>query len=218
MEIVNFPTQYSQIGARGVCPHCSFKSYFKPVGTYQEQLPDNRGTNMASSAQCESCKKFVLVIGWHGVGQQSFNLQHVYPLGKPNDDVAQEVPTDIRSDFSEALRCKWINAYKACVVMCRRSIQASVIALGAPDDTLVKQIDTLFKAGKITEPLKDFAHEIRLTGNDGAHPDKDGLKDVVEKDADDIIEFTKEYLHHVYVMPAKLAARKPAKPAPPVVP
>jgi len=52
-----------------------------------------------------------------------------------------------------------------------------------------------------------------LTGNDGAHPDKDGLSDVKEKDSTDIIEFTREYLHHVYVMPAKLKARKPA-PAP----
>jgi len=37
-----------------------------------------------------------------------------------------------------------------------------------------------------------------------------GLENVTPKDADDIIEFMREYLHHVYVMPAKLAARKAA--------
>jgi len=31
---------------------------------------------------------------------------------------------------------------------------------------------------------------------------------VTENDASDIVEFTREYLHHVYVMPAKLKARK----------
>jgi len=36
------------------------------------------------------------------------------------------------------------------------------------------------------------------------------LENVTPKDADDIIEFMREYLHHVYVMPAKLAARKAA--------
>lgn len=73
---------------------------------------------------------------------------------------------------------------------------------------LVAQIDELATAGVITQPLREFAHEVRLEGNDGAHPDADGLEIVTQKDADDIIEFTREYLHHVYVMPAKLAARK----------
>ena len=94
--------------------------------------------------------------------------------------------------------------------MCRRAVQGSVIELGAKGDRLIDQIDDLFKNGKITEALKDFAHEVRLTGNDGAHPGKDGLADVSPKDASDIIEFIREYLHHVYVMPAKLRARKPA--------
>jgi hypothetical protein len=35
------------------------------------------------------------------------------------------------------------------------------------------------------------------------------LRDVTEQDASDIVEFTREYVHHVYVMPAKLKARKP---------
>jgi len=43
-------------------------------------------------------------------------------------------------------------------------------------------------------------------------PDKDGLGDVQEKDAPDRIEFTREYLHHVYVvyvLPRKLNDRRP---------
>jgi Domain of unknown function (DUF4145) len=55
------------------------------------------------------------------------------------------------------------------------------------------------KNGLITEPLRLFAHEVRLEGNDGAHTDPEGLNDVTDKDADDIIVFTREYLHHVYV-------------------
>jgi hypothetical protein len=93
--------------------------------------------------------------------------------------------------------------------MCGRAIQTSAIALGAQGDRLIDQIDNLFENGKITEALKDFAHIVRITRNVGAHPDKDGLKDVTRKDAEDIIEFTREFLHHVYVMPAKLEVRKP---------
>ena len=62
--------------------------------------------------------------------------------------------------------------------------------------------------GLMTQFQPKFADEIRLTGNDGAHLDKDGLADVKEADSTAIIDFTREYLHHVYVMPAKLKARK----------
>ena len=106
MEIVNFPTQgYNQIGASGDCPHCTIRSYFRPVASYPEQIND--------------------------------------------------------------------------------------------------QVDDLSQNGKITESLNDFAHAVRLSRNIGAHPDKDGLKDVSKTDADDIIEFTRQFLHLVHVMPAK---------------
>ena len=81
------------------------------------------------------------------------------------------------------------------------------------DAKLQLQIDEMASKGLITQPLKQWAHEVRLGGNDGAHPDKDGLKDVSEQDADEIIQFTREFLHHIYVMPAALAARQASRSA-----
>lgn len=211
VQIVNFPNQaYNQIGASGECPHCTQKSYFRPVGGAHVEPIGHTGTSkMVNAAQCEACKGFILVEGLRPHNEPA-RLLNVFPLGKPNENVDAEVSPPVADDFKEALRCEWIKAYKACVVMCRRAVQSSVIELGAKDGKLIDQIDELFKKGKITEALKDFAHEVRLTGNDGAHPGKDGLADVSPKDASDIIEFTREYLHHVYVMPAKLKARKPS--------
>jgi hypothetical protein len=215
VKIVNFPPQQQQVGANGECPHCSPTiSYFRPVASYSENLP-NGGHRVVSAAQCENCKGFVLVIGEKHPNVQPYSLVAVFPLGKPNDTVASEVQQaakDVAEDFAEALRCHWIKSYRASVVMCRRAIQSSAIALKASGGRLIDQIDDLFKTGKITEPLKDFAHEIRLTGNDGAHPDKDGLSDVTEKDSADILEFTREFLNYIYVMPAKLRARKTPPP------
>jgi hypothetical protein len=79
------------------------------------------------------------------------------------------------------------------------------------DARLQIQIDEMAGKGLITEPLKQWAHEVRLGGNDGAHPDKDGLKDVSEQDADEIVQFAREFLHHIYVMPAALAARQASR-------
>jgi len=208
MELVTDPGS-SQIAARGPCPHCATVSYFRPVtGPHSQTYPGRAEQDVVNAAQCEACKQFVLIVGRRHSSGQSLRLHAFFPLGKPNDSVDESVPPEVSADFKEALRCHWVEAYKASVVMCRRALQSSVLALGAKDEKLVEQIDFLFAKGKITEPLKDFAHEVRLTGNDGAHPDKDGLVSVTEKDALDMIEFTREYLHHVYVMPAKLKARQ----------
>lgn len=207
VELVNIPSGNAghPASARGVCPHCGLPSYFQPVGN-----PHVEPMRVCNPAQCQSCKDFVLIVCSRSAVNYVFGLAALYPLGKPNDSVDKAVPPPIKSDFAEALRCNWASAYKATVTMCRRALQASAIEKGAKGDRLIDQIDDLRAQGIITEPLKQMAHEIRLTGNDGAHPGKDGLADVVEKDADDIIEFTREYFHHVYVMPAKLAARRPA--------
>jgi uncharacterized protein DUF4145 len=219
VEIVNFaPQGYNQIAASGECPHCAHRSFFKPVTS---PYFENSGASQISciGAQCEACKSFVLVLGTRAAntgGQQPWNLKAVYPLGRPNDSVDASVPDAIAVDFKEALRCRWVDAYKATVTMCRRAIQASCLAQGASKrKKLTAQIDQLASKGLITTPLKDFAHEVRLEGNDGAHPEPDGLDRVGPKDADDIIQFTREYLHHVYVMPALLAARKTAAAATP---
>jgi hypothetical protein len=213
VEIVNFPNQgFQTVGASGPCPHCGDKSYFKPVTAPFSEVRSSEQI-VCVGAECESCKNFVLIVGTRttGYGPAAYSLRYFYPLGRPRDAVDPSVPTPIGEDFKEALRCRWIEAYKATVTMCRRVIQASCLEKKADKKKkLVGQIDELAANGVITSPLKDFAHEVRLEGNDGAHPDADGLENVTQKDADDIIEFTREYLHHVYVMPAKLAARKAA--------
>lgn len=223
MKIVNFEQQkFAEMSVSGECPHCSVASHFKQVVLHRETPIFTANANRfdqraASVCECASCKQFVLVIGTRtsatgahlldGHVNAPFVLVAAYPIGKPKDAVDKNVPREVAEDFREAQRCHFIESYKASVVMCRRAIQSSAIALQAKGGRLIDQIDDLFKTGKITEPLKDFAHEVRLTGNDGAHPDKDNLTGIVESDSLDMIEFTQEYLHHVYVMPAKLKAR-----------
>lgn len=212
VQIVNFPSNYDQIGASGTCPHCGAVSLFLPVGN---PYAYNIGTiqDICNAAQCQACKKFALVVGrrFKTSGNKNYELVDFYPAGRPNDTVDPNVPPVIAEDLREALRCRWVNAYKATVVMCRRAIQATCIENKLADAKLQLQIDEMASKGLITEPLKQWAHEVRLGGNDGAHPDKDGLKDVSEQDADEIIQFTREFLHHIYVMPAALAARQASR-------
>jgi hypothetical protein len=35
-----------------------------------------------------------------------------YPMGAPNQDVPEEIPTHIAEDFKEALRCMWVHCQR----------------------------------------------------------------------------------------------------------
>jgi len=174
--------------------------------------------------QCQACMKYILAIVLYQLYAGHFNYEAHYPLGKPNDAVAEEIPPHIQSDFKEALRCLFVNAYNATAEMCRRAVEASCIDLKAPKTikVLEDKIDWLEQQRIITPFLRDVAHKIRLGGNRGAHPSEDGpiapkspdpatpdtetdpVTVIEEKHALAIVKFTREFFHHVYVVPKEL--------------
>lgn len=93
VEIVNFSSQgFNQIGASGDCPHCLRKSYFRPLGAaHQEQAYNSQSFRIVNAAQCEACKRFLLVEGIKPFSNQPAQLVNVFPLGKPNETVDTEV-------------------------------------------------------------------------------------------------------------------------------
>ena len=164
--------------------------------------------------ECQGCRGYILGIVTRKHPSRGCRYEAHYPLGKPDDSVSEDVPEDIRKDFREALRCRWVDAYNATLEMCRRALESSCIQLGATDSKLVtleKKIDWVQSQGKITTALRDMAHKIRLGGDRGAHPSE---KIMESEHADAVIEFTKEYLDHVYVMPAKMAKFDFSRPKP----
>jgi len=154
--------------------------------------------------QCQACLKFILATVYRVNGPYQYETH--YPIGKPDDSVEEVIPAEIRTAFQEALRCRWIKAYQATVLTCRRALQVSCDREQAQGKDLFTQIDDLAAKQRITEPLKKMAHRIRLLGKRGAHGDYSDIDATIgEKDADDAITFMRHYLDHVYVLPAKLA-------------
>ncbi len=167
--------------------------------------------------QCPGCKDYICggILKNTGDRQEATYLRH-YPIGTPRADVADEVPEPIASDLREALKCMFLDCFKAAVTMSRRAVQASCREQGAKGRNLYYEIDDLASQRKITESLKVMAHAVRLVGAKGAHPNKvkpdgekdselalDGLDDITQEDALAVIEFTKQFFLHIYVMPAR---------------
>jgi hypothetical protein len=212
--------QENRFSLSGTCPHCNKPSVFLMVtNAHDEPAASQAGHGHAYWAvlQCQGCLRFILGAAFRI--QTSIRYWAHFPLGKPNDEVAKEIPIHIGADLKEALRCRFIDAYNATVEMCRRAIQAACLDLNAPGDKqLVQQIDWLAAQGTITTPLKDMAHRIRLGGNLGAHPPEDpDDPDAIEigpEYSDAVIEFTRDFFQHVYVMPERLKQYTFKKPVP----
>jgi hypothetical protein len=201
-------SQYGPNGfvLRGECPHCQATAAFIPVTGTHEERDGAFPTRMIEGAQCLACNEFILAIAKceptsHVSGKWMYDAH--FPVGWPDDAVAEEIPTEIKPDFQEALRCRWVKAYNATIEMCGRALEASCIQQGAPSDAVLsKMIEWVHEKGKITTPLRDMAHKIKLGRNLAAHAQSD--RTLTEQDADAVIEFTRQYFHYVYVMPERM--------------
>ena len=203
-------------------------------------LGADRQGNRLGGMQCQACMGFILAIVRHGP-QNNFVYGSHFPLGKPDDTVPEEIPDEIKTDFKEGLRCRFVDAYNATAEMCRRALEGSCINLGAsPKDVLEDMIDELEAKRIITPFMKQVAHKIRLGGNRGAHPSPPApapqpaaapntaivaavpdseatpgpVRKITKEHADAIIRFTREFFHHVYVVPKELDKYDFSKPKP----
>jgi hypothetical protein len=226
MEVVLYSNQANTFTMRGTCPHCRHDSAFLTVTSLHvdhKQSPARFITGM----QCQACARYILAVAIQANTATLVYEAH-YPLGKPDDAVANEIPDHIKPDFREALRCLWVDAYNATAEMCRRALEASCIDLKAPKNlkVLEDKIDWLADNRVITPTLQQSAHKIRLGGNRGAHPPEDGPVDpnapstlqdepvvIIEKDhALAIVEFTRHFFQYVYVIPKQLEKYDFSKP------
>jgi hypothetical protein len=202
------------------CPYCATTAVFE----LQNQATDPftakpRGDeHYAALYRCTNDKCRRLVYFRMGTLNDGGNLgpdpnQVVDQYPRREIRVEEGVPEgDIANDFIEAQKCYDIGAARASAAVCRRSLQAAALRLGASaEKRLQHQIDEL----DITKDLKHWAHQVRIIGNAGAHPDKDGLENVTADDALEAIHFAEEFYNYVFVMPERVRRRQAAKTAEP---
>lgn len=129
------------------------------------------------------------------------------PRGQPQP--MDGLPDEIQNDRREAWSCFYGGDLRASIIMGRAAIQRAVRQLEGKGAGLKAEINGLHQRHKITEALKDAAHEVRISGDDAAHPED--LADVTTEEAKDSLDFMDDFLEHAIAMPARSAARKLAR-------
>ena len=196
----------------GTCPYCRVEAAFETVTSLHMSYANSQ-EHRAAVAKCVACHEFILAVVRHvvpgyGQGRWEYFLHH--PIGLPGEKISDSIPEPIRLDFQEALKCRYVKAFNATIEMCRRALEASCLEMGAKADlSLNDMIEWIHEQGKITRPLREFAHTIKLGGNRAAHPSD---RTLTGEDADAVLEFMRQYLLHVYELPARMAKVDFSKP------
>lgn len=96
----------------------------------------------------------------------------------------------------------------AAAIMFRRAIETA-IKEKFPDlqGSLIKRIDALSNKGDLPEAMKDWAHEIRLIGNDGAHE----IGGVTKAEVSAAHGFADSFLRYLISLPEEVRLRREKK-------
>jgi hypothetical protein len=90
--------------------------------------------------------------------------------------------------------------------MGRAAIQRAVRSLRAEGTGLKQEINDLVSKEIITKNLADFAHEVRISGDDAAHPED--LGDINRDEAEESLAFLDDFLRVAVAMPQLAERRK----------
>lgn len=182
------------------CPNCKKYTSITPRTSINSQKFSGVTHEIS---ECNSCDFMVLVHRRNG------GITKIYPkpLAKTVDENA---PLFLKNDIEEAYTCFSAGAFRGAGVLSRRALQLCCIEKGAPDKQLNEQIEWLLNQQIITKELKEWADEVRLTGNDAAHPPKkiEEDKPVTEDDAEDVLLLLEKFIDVLYIAPALAAERK----------
>ena len=188
------------------CPSCHKHTSVTTRSHYEN--PKNSQLSY-QIAECNSCDFFLLTKRYKG------KIGRIYPSPLPKP-LHEKTPEFLKQDLEESYLCFSVGAYRATGVLARRALQLCCVEKGAPDKKLQDQIDWLLDEQIITKDLKEWAHEVRLTGNDAAHPPKKVKDDkrVEKDDAEDILTLLENFVDVLYIAPALAEERRQKRTAP----
>jgi hypothetical protein len=81
----------------------------------------------------------------------------------------ERIPEPVKRAYEQALRSYSASLYEPSALMCRRCLEALTKSLGAQGRNLQDKLDSLKTTGHVDSRLVEWAHSIRILGNEAAH-------------------------------------------------
>ena len=188
-------------------PHPPIEFWRREPGRYGGTHYTHREVRVGATFVCplEGCRKPSLILFELMEMGDGYQHQRLATFPRGSAQKLEGLSDSVARDRDEAWSCFYGGDVRAAVIMGRAALQRAVRELGAKGDNLLAEIDDLLAKQVITSSLAKLAHEVRLAGNDAAHPET--LEDVDPEDANESLVFLDEFLTVTLSMPARVGAR-----------
>ena len=143
-----------------LCPKCHGEKRTTPIRV--ECAPDAK---MSGIIKCLVCGHELPITISKGAIQK---IDVALP-GVQSDLLHSLVPSDLKEDIQEAERANYNQCYKACVAMCRRALQLSLIEKEIGDRQLSKMLEEALSNKLLTQNTYNLATSIKGYGDIGVH-------------------------------------------------
>lgn len=195
------------------CPGCNSIVETGVIFTYVYNVSftdelQNEGTEVILS-KCLNCHGPILSEEqFQNIEEHSWinSKVQLYPV---SDNLAlKNAPEIVINPYKEATKCYRAQAYDACVIMCRKGIEAICKDKGEVKGNLAEKLKSLKDKSVLESTLYSWANELRLIGNDGAHSHDQIVTQQDAKDSLDFFDALITYLYHLVDQYDKLKARR----------
>jgi len=182
------------------CPDCNaiveaeiIFQYAYNVGHKDELQCEGTLVYLAKCLNCEKpillCEDFIEIEGQY-FPQEKFQL---FP--EKESSFVANAPKTILKPYREAIKCFRANAYDACVIMCRKGIEAICHDKGEAKGNLINKLKKLKDKGILSDTFHEWSNELREIGNVGAHSHD---IEIEKQDAKDTLEFFEALILYLY--------------------
>jgi hypothetical protein len=189
---------------RLVCPFCKEQGNFGRASHAEKEKANSKKRLNFDLYQCRNCMAYVHVF-WsaseHSVGGLYDYMVLPWPIGKAKP--SENWPDDVQRFWTQAHDSLRGENWDAAAVMARSAVQVTMRDKGAVGKDLYSEIEDLAAKGDLSPLMKEWSHEVRVLGNDSAHP-KTNAPPTPPEDARDIVQFLDSLLLYLYDYPKRI--------------
>ena len=183
------------------CPFCSEKGNWQLENRNEKKKPNSSKILYFDTYKCGNCASYIMIFWSAGYRLHSYRTLP-WPL-KLNEH-PDYIPSDIGRFWLQAHRNFRDGNWDAAAVMTRSALQLTLRVKGANGKSLKEEINFLAQKGELPPIMKEWSDNIRLLGNDSAHPDI-GVIETNPNDVNDAIKFLDFLLEYTFDLPKRIA-------------
>lgn len=198
------------------CPFCEEMGNFTQVFTAHKKKANSTKAIHFDTYRCQNCMGHVQVM-WST--DEQFNQRYDFRV-QPWPIASKAKPSH---NWPDQISRFWIQAkdavvrenWDAAAVMARSALQAALREQNATGNNLKSEIEDLANRGILPPVMKEWSDELRLIGNESAHPVPNSSA-ANPDDIKDAVEFLDYLLQYLYDLPKGISNYR-ARKTPPVI-